>query len=146
MKLNLNHGERKTMAALSHGTPVISIQSLWYSHIAKILSMDFCLTCMYCPTFREYPSFNLTLSLCCPYLLPQFSSPCVVFYQAISIARTSCSLFPHFRRVAADSSSASLLRRIASRHPSTISLVASLFHLLVSQHCLGGQIGCFLVR
>lgn len=91
-------------------------------------------------------SFNLSLSLCCPYLLPQFSSPCVVFYQAISIARTSCSLFPHFRRVAADSSSASLLRRIASRYPSTISLVASLVHSLVSQHRLGGQIGCFLVR
>lgn len=111
----------------------------WYPRYINSISLVF--------TYRKNP-FNgfLPYILCCPYLLPQFSSPCVVFYQAISIARTSCSLFPHFRRVAADSSSASLLRRIASRHPSTISLVASLFHLLVSQHCLGGQIGCFLVR
>lgn len=51
---NLNFAAQKTMAALSHGTPVISIQSVWYSHIAKMLSMDFCPTGMHCRTFREY--------------------------------------------------------------------------------------------
>lgn len=111
----------------------------WYPRYINSICLVF--------TYRKN-AFNgfLPYSLCCLYLLPQSSFPYVVFYQATFIARMLCSLFPHSRRVAADSSSASLLKRIASRYPSTISLVAYLAHLWVFQHRLEGQIGCFLAK